>query len=367
MSDSRPVVSVVIPCRNERDYIEDCVRSVLGQEGVPGGFEVIVVDGISDDGTREILSQLCTIDERLRVIDNPARITPCAMNVGILESRGEYIAIMGAHNVYAPDYLRSCVEVSDETAADNVGGSMRCVWGQITGSEVPLLQRAIAVSHHVPFAVGGARWHDADYEGYADTVFGGFYRREVFERVGLFDESLVRNQDDELNLRLTRAGGKIWHSPRIRSWKYHRGTLSNLLLQYTQAGYWKVRVIQKHRIPASMRHIIPGFFLFCLLLFGFTAPWSTIAFWSAVAMTGSYATASLLASLLAAARNDWRLFPLFPIVFGCYHIGYGYGFLRGVVDFVILRRQPPEMYTKLSRISRDGCFKSLRRQRLIRE
>src|SRR5438552_1613745 len=202
MNGSLPAVSIVVPCRNEKGHIGTCIRSILAQEPPPGGFEVIVADGMSDDGTRDVLKRLAEEDPRLRVVDNPGRITPCGMNTGIREARGRYIAIMGAHNRYAPDYLCRSVEVLEGTGADDVGGAMVC-------EAESWLQQAIAAAHHSPFSVGGARWHNPDYEGPADTVFGGVYRREVFARIGFFDEELVRNQDDEFNLRLVRAGGKI--------------------------------------------------------------------------------------------------------------------------------------------------------------
>jgi succinoglycan biosynthesis protein ExoA len=349
LSCMTPTVSAVVPCRNERDHIKTCVQSLLAQKAPPGGFEVIVADGMSDDGTREILSNIARSDSRLKVIDNPERVTACGMNAGIRHARGQYIAIMGAHNRYAPDYLQSSVEVLQETGADNVGGSMSCLgksW----------LQRAIAVAHHSPFAVGGARWHDIHYEGPADTAFGGFYRREVFDRIGLFDETLVRNQDDEFNLRLTRAGGKIWHSPRIKSWYQPRQSLGSLLQQQIQYGYWKVRVIQKHKIPASIRHLVPGCFVLSLIVLALTSPWSRIAFWGWIALAGLYSLCSLVASIVTAWRTEWKLFPLLPLVFACYHFGYGYGFLRGILDFVILKREPTRAYTKLTRDSMSNGY-----------
>jgi succinoglycan biosynthesis protein ExoA len=338
------VVSVVVPCRNEKDHIEAVIRSILDQEPPPGGFEVIVADGMSDDGTREILERLSQFDERVIIVDNPNRTTPHGMNTGIHRARGEYVAIMGAHNHYAPDYLRSSLEVLKETKADNVGGSMMCLgesW----------LQRAIAIAHHSPFSAGGARWHDADYEGPADTVFGGFYRREVFEHVGLFDETLVRNQDDEFNLRLTRAGGKIWHSPRIKSWYHPRASLAVLFRQYMQYGYWKVRVVQKHGKPASLRHLVPGSFVFCLIVLPLVAVIYAVALWVWLGMISLYICCNLIASLQTSARNGWSYLPILPPVFACYHLGYGMGFLKGVVDFIILRRVPSDYFTQVTRSS----------------
>jgi GT2 family glycosyltransferase len=301
---------------------------------------------MSNDGTRDILKRLVEEDSRLRVIDNPDRITPHGMNVGIQEARGRYIAIMGAHNRYAPDYVRQSVEVLEESGADNVGGAMLC-------EATSWLQRAIAAAHHSAFSSGGARWHDPSYEGPADTVFGGVYRREVFERIGLFDEELIRNQDDEFNLRLTRAGGQIWLSPRIRSWYRPRSSLKALFQQHMQYGYWKVRVIQKHKIPASVRHLIPGCFVFSLIALPMAALRWPFAAWSWLGLVGMYAACNVAASLLTAIRRGWTLLPLLPLVFACYHFAYGYGFLCGVWDFVILPRGPRRIYLELTRTSSD--------------
>ena len=336
-----PSVSAVIPCRNEARHIESCVRSLLAQEPIAGGIEVIVADGMSTDGTREILARLARQDSRLKLVDNPARTTAVGMNTGIRHARGEFIAIMGAHSEYAADYLRASLAVSRATGADNVGGSMVCR-GQNR------LQRAIAAAHHSPFSAGGARWHDVAYEGPADTVFGGFYRRSVFERIGYFDESLLRNQDDELNLRLILAGGKIWHSPKIRSCYCPRASLGALFRQYLQYGYWKVAVIKKHRRPAALRHLVPGLFVLALMILPpLSLVFAPLLFlW--LAALAAYVSANGAASVATAARTEWGFLPLLPLVFACYHFGYGIGFLRGIVG-AIFRRPPSAALTQLTR------------------
>jgi succinoglycan biosynthesis protein ExoA len=342
--DIRPAISVVIPCRNEKDHIEACVRSLLEQEEPPGGFEIIIADGMSDDGTTAILQRLREQAPLLRVVDNLGQLTPCGMNLGIHAARGRYIAIMGAHNRYANDYLRQSVEVLEETGADNVGGSMFCEaergW-----------QHAIAAAHHSPFSVGGARWHNPEYEGPANTVFGGVYRREVFERIGLFDETLVRNQDDEFNLRLLRAGGMIWQSPRIRSWYKPRAGLADLFHQYRQYGYWKVRVIQKHKMPASIRHLVPGCFVLSMVVLPLVSFWWLPALWIWLAEVTVYSAVNAVVSSIAAASRGWKLFLLLPMVFASVHFGYGWGFLRGIIDFVVFRRPPTRVYSDLTRRS----------------
>jgi Glycosyltransferases, probably involved in cell wall biogenesis len=343
-SDSDPGISVVVPCRNERCEIENAVLSILSQEPPPGGFEVIVADGMSDDGTRIILSKLAEESDRLRIVDNPAGIVPTALNIAIRQARGNIIIRMDAHTGYAPDYIRRCVEALTETAADNVGGPW-VARGQ------GLIGRAISAAFESPFCAGGARGHDPNYSGPVDTVYLGCWRREVFAKVGLFDEELVRNQDDEFNLRLTRAGGKIWQSAKIKSWYTPRDSVAALFRQYVQYGYWKVRVIQKHKAPASLRHLVPGTFVLLIIILPMIGlAWSP-AQWMWLGLLGAYAVCNTTVSLIAAPGENKKLFPSLMIVFAVFHFAYGYGFLRGIWDFIIMRRRPASKYTMLTRPS----------------
>ena len=251
---------------------------------------------------------------------------------------------MDAHTEYATNYVRKCVEVLQSTRADNVGGP----WVARGHAKIG---QAIAAAFQSSFSCGGARGHDLNYSGPVDTVYLGCWPRDVFDRVGFFDEQLVRNQDDELNLRISRAGGKIWQSPLIRSWYVPRSSLLSLFIQYMQYGYWKVRVIQKHRLPASVRHLVPGAFvgaLITLLLASFRWP---LAAWGWIGLTMTYLTCNITASVFTARRYGLNLLPILPLVFACCHLAYGYGFLRGVLDFVVLRRGARAAYKRLSRLS----------------
>lgn len=337
-----PQVSVIVPCRNEEDCIEECVRSILNQEPVRGGLELIVADGLSTDRTREILEHLAQKDGRLRVIDNLGRIVSSGLNAALAVARGTVIIRMDAHTVYASNYIIECVAVLQQTGADNVGGPA------LTVGE-GYVRRAISVAYHSPFAVGGARFHNASYEGPVDTVPYGCWPRTVFLQIGFFDEDLVRNQDDEFNLRLIRSGGKIWQSPRIKSWYRTRGSIRELFFQYLQYGYWKVRVIQKHKVPASIRHLVPAGFLLSLGGLVLVSLWSPIAGWGVAGLMTVYMTAVLSASVVTAGRHDWKLLPILLVVFPAYHFSYGLGFLRGVWDFMIVRRRPAGWLATLSR------------------
>jgi succinoglycan biosynthesis protein ExoA len=338
MVSSRPAVTVVVPCRNEVRYIENCMRVVLAFESPPGGFEVIVADGQSDDGTREIVARIAAEDARVRLVDNPERTTPFGLNAGIRAARGSVIARIDAHTEYAADYLRQSVAVLSETGAENVGGP----W---VARGHTYVQRAIAAAFNSPFAVGGARGHRRQYEGPVDNLYLGCWRREVLEQVGLFDEEFTRNQDDELNFRLVRSGGTIWQSPRIRSWYTPRASLGGLFRQYFQYGYWKVRVIQKHGSPAAIRHLVPGSFAAVLLLLTPVAFFSSPAALALATLLGAYAIPLLAASITTSARAGWDLLPLFPLTFSCFHFGYGFGFLFGVLDFMIRRRRSGRFVT----------------------
>jgi glycosyltransferase involved in cell wall biosynthesis len=323
--------SIVIPCLNESADIEACLQSVFSQQTDFDQIEVIVADGMSDDGTRRILDRLALENSRLRVIDNPERTVSAGLNAAIRAAKGQVIIRMDAHTEYAPDYVGQCLEVLEKTGADNVGGPWVAKGSGYIGE-------AIAAAFQSSFAVGGARGHKPDYEGPIDTVYLGCWRREVFERIGFFDEELVRNQDDEFNLRLSRSGGLIWQSPRIRSWYRPRASLYDLFRQYLQYGYWKVRVIQKHRLPASVRHLIPAGFVTILGLLLATAPLAPASRFGFFFLVLTYGLFTIAASTIVAVRSKLKLLPVLPAVFVCYHFSYGIGFVTGVWDFVVRNR-----------------------------
>ena len=345
MPSASTLVSVILPCRNEAGYIEDCLQSILKQELPDAELEIIVADGVSIDGTREYLQRLSAENPRVRFLSNPGRIVSTGLNAALREARGEVIVRMDAHTVYAPDYIKQCLAVLRETGADNVGGPMRT-------TATSYKERVIQAAFHSPFAVGGARSHNPECEGYVDTVIYGCWKKSVFDRVGNFDEELVRNQDDEHNLRLARAGGKIYQSPRIRSWYHVRDSFRTLWKQYLQYGYWKVLVIRKHRLPASIRHVVPAAFVAALGSLLLTGWFWRPALVAAGALAGVYLMSILLASLLTACQTEKKLFPVLPIAFCCFHLAYGYGFLRGVLDFVILQKAPGTRFVQLTREQR---------------
>jgi glycosyltransferase involved in cell wall biosynthesis len=341
-----PAVSIIVPCRNEAGHIATLVRDILHQEPLSDGrtYEILIADGMSDDGTREAIQALTQADSRVRLVDNPGRIVSTGLNAAIRAARGEIIVRMDAHTEYANDYVRQCVAVLEETGADNVGGPART-------RARSFIQRAVAAAYHSPFSVGGARFHDPDHEGEVDTVPYGCWRRETLHRVGEFDEKLIRNQDDEHNLRIRLAGGRIWQSPRIVSWYYPRASLAVLFRQYFQYGYWKVRVIQKHGRPASARHLVPVLFVIGVLtgwLAGFLYPWLGLAYGGGLAL---YGVLSVFFSARAAAENGWDLLPVLPLVFLIYHVSYGLGFGLGLFDFVVLGRGERAAMTTLTRPS----------------
>lgn len=360
---SNPFVSVIFVCRWEVEHIKTVLESILAQEEPDGGFEVIIADGMSDDGTREILEEIANSDSRVKMIDNPGRIASTGLNAAIRAARGQIIIRMDAHTHYAPDYMRQCVSVLRSSGADNVGGP----WvAQASGC----LGEAIAAAFQSPFAAGGARGHVLHYEGPVDTVYLGCWKKEVFDRFGYFDEGLVRDQDDEHNLRIIRGGGRVWQSPRIQSWYHSRTSLTGLFQQYLQYGYWKVQVIRKHRLPASLRHLVPGAFLLTLLLLclacalclpatwlfpaggtvGSLSSWLlTRASLALASILAVYALALVLASVHAAGRTKWKLLPVLPLAFCCFHFGYGCGFLKGILDFVVLRRNAAAYFARLTR------------------
>lgn len=344
MSMAERRVSVIVPCRNEHEHIAAFCADVLRQT-LSGGWilEVLIADGLSDDGTRERLSTLCAADARLQWIDNPQRIVSSGLNRAMAVAQGEVIVRMDVHTSYAPDYVAQCVAALGSTGATCVGGPWRPV-----GEGWP--QAAIAAAFQSRFGSGGAASRRLDFSGPVDTVYLGAWRREDLLRLGGFDESLVRNQDDELNLRIVRSGGRVWQSADICSTYTPRGSFPALFRQFYQYGYWKVPVIRKHRLPASPRHLAPFAFVSCLAVLAVLAPWSM---WARTALAGVLAVYALaaLASAAPLARTPHRLRDTLGIATACacMHLGYGLGFGRALVEWWLLRRSPGAAATRLTR------------------
>ncbi len=311
-------VSVIVPCRNERPYIDAFLNGLFAQKLAGVDWDVWIADGMSDDGTRDRVLEFAGTDPRVHLIDNPGRTAAAGLNAGLEHCTGEIVVRMDVHTSYAADYIARCVETLQRTDADNVGGPWRA-----RGDGY--MQRVIAAAFQSRFCAGGAKSHDLSYEGYVDSVYLGCWRRETLDRVGWFDTALVRNQDDEWNLRLTRAGGRVWQDPRIQSWYTVRPSLAALGRQYFDYGFWKVAVMRKHGRPASWRHLAPGIFLLLNVLLVAWAP--RLAPWIDI----PYLAVSLIFSLAAARSSGWLLLPVLPVVFAVYHFSYGLGFLWGCV------------------------------------
>ncbi|MGI5837914.1 MAG: glycosyltransferase [Chloroflexota bacterium] len=321
-----PFVSVVMAIRNEAAFIERSLGAVLSQDYPEDKLEVIVSDGLSTDGTRELLQRMQSEHPCLRLIDNPAHITAAGLNAALRVARGEAIVRVDGHTIVDRSYVRECIAALKRSGADNAGGRM-------TPGGTGRWGRAVAVATSHPFGVGGARFHYSNREEYVDTVYLGAWPREVFERIGGYDETLGRNEDDELNYRLLSRGGKILLSPRIRSQYFNRSTFQSLWRQYFQYGYWKVRVMQKHPRQMRPRQFVAPAFVGTLLLLALGSPFSSRFRLGLGATAGSYAIASLVASAHASRQREWSHLPLLPAVFATLHLSWGLGFLAGLLRF----------------------------------
>ncbi len=335
MTAEAPFASVIMPVRNEGGFIAESLGAVLNQDYPAGRLEVLMADGMSSDETRSVIARIAASRSEVpvRVLDNRGGIVPTGFNLALAQARGDVVVRVDGHTVIATDYVRECVAALERTGADNVGGRMVAVGEGAFG-------RAAALATSSPFGVGGSRFHYSLREEWVDTVYMGCWRKELFERIGGFDEEMVRNQDDEFNYRLASAGGRILLSPRIRSEYFNRSSVRSLWRQYFQYGYWKVRVMQKHPSAMRFRHFAPASFVAFLAVMSAGALVSSAAREILGVVAGLYAAGSVGASILAVRRGGWILLPLLPVAFLTIHLAYGLGFLKGLVRFAGLWRAP---------------------------
>lgn len=334
MTNNLPFVSIIIPCRNEEKFIGKCLDSIIAQEYPKDKFEVLVVDGMSDDKTREIIKEYSKQHQYIKLLDNPRKIVPTALNTGIQNVQGEIIVRMDAHNIYEKDYVSKCVRYLQEYDVDNVGGICITLPGNNT-----LIAQSIAFSLSHPFGVGNAYFRIGSKEPkYVDTVPFGCYKREVFQRIGLFDEDLVRNQDDEFNLRLIKNGGKILLVPEIVSYYYARDSMRRLWKMYFQYGYFKPLVVKKVGAVLTSRQLMPTILVGSLIVSGILSLLSNPFLLLFLILIFLYLTANMIASGSIALQKGLKYIFALPIVFATLHFSYGIGYLKGILDFMILKK-----------------------------
>lgn len=325
------LVSVVIPIRNEENYIDLFIKSVLKQDFPKENLELIFVDGMSDDKTLDILKSYKRTYDFINIYANYNKTVQHALNIGIKNAKGDIIVRMDVHSEYSEDYISKCVEYLRKTGAQNVGGPM------IARGKTPI-QKVIAAAYHSEFALGGGKFHDENFEGYADTVYLGAFKRETLINLNLYDENLPRSEDDDLNFRLLESGGKVFITPKIKSVYYPRSTYKDLFSQYYEYGFWKVAVIKKHHKPARISHLVPASFVLFIILFGilscFLKPLRLFYF----SILGVYILLNAYFSFknqkVKSTKDKFKLMWVHFLL----HFSYGLGFIMGLFEFFIKKK-----------------------------
>ena len=343
MSAPRPRVSVIVPVRNEERYVGRCLSRLLEQDYPRDRLEIVVVDGLSQDRTRQIVLDLlrdrAAMPPALRMIDDPARERATALNAGVRAAAGDVIMRVDARSMLPVDYVRKCVETLEATGADNVGGVQHPI------ADSPM-QEAIGLAMSHPFGVGDAQFRIGRKSGFVDTVYLGSFRRDVFARVGLFDEiAPVLSEDSDLNERIRDHGGTVYLNAEIRAGYYPRDTLAALIALYGRYGVARAGNVLKHRKMTSWRQAVPLLFVLALAaLGGLTLVRGAFGLGFA-AVLGTYLLVDAgAATSLAATRGKWHLWPRLIAVFPCMHVAWAIGFFQGLIlglDRGVLRRPRP--------------------------
>lgn len=340
-----PMVSIIIPCRNEESYIARCLDSILASDYPQDRLEILVAEGRSSDRSRKILGTYASAYRSIVLLDNTRGTTPAGLNLGIRAASGDIIIRMDAHVLYPRDYIPRLVSGLQESGADNVGGVLETV----PAEETPTA-RAIALGMSHRFGVGNAHFRVGTRERReVDTVPFGCFRREVFQRLGLFDEELIRNQDDEFNYRLITRGGRVVLLPDVSCRYFARRSLGQLFRMYYQYGYFKPLVVRKVGRVMTARQVAPALLVIALLNsagLSVLLP-AAMAVFSLVVLT--YGLAVLACAFGAAPRHGLPCAAMLAAVFPIMHFSYGIGFLLGVRDHLLVRSAPRRNALGLSR------------------
>ena len=324
-----PTVSIIVPCYNEQATIPLLLEAICQQTFPLEEMEVVIADGLSNDDTRGAIAEFQRQHPRLavRVVDNARRIIPAALNRALEAAQGEFIVRLDGHSMPAQDYVERCVSALQAGCGDNVGG----VWLIRPGSSGWIAQ-AIAVAASHPLGVGDARYRVGGQAQAVDTVPFGSFRRALTAKIGMFDETLLTNEDYEFNVRVRQSGGRVWMDPEIQIVYFARPTLAALASQYLRYGYWKAQMLRRYPETLRWRQFIPPAFVASLAILALLAPWLAPAAWLLAAELGVYAAALLAAGLHAAIKNRQPLLIFgLPLAIATMHFTWGAALLWGLL------------------------------------
>jgi glycosyltransferase involved in cell wall biosynthesis len=325
LKEAMPTVSIVVPCYNEQETISLLLDAIYCQTYSRAELEVVIADGMSTDETRARIHEFAQThpDLLVRIVDNPKRTIPSGLNSAIGAAGGEFIVRLDAHSIPYPDYVTRCVAALKQGEGDNVGG----VW-EIQAGGSTWVAGAIAAAAAHPIGVGDARYRLGGEAQAVDTVPFGAFRKELAQRVGPFDESLLTNEDYEFNVRIRQAGGRVWFDPQIRSIYIARSSLRQLFAQYWRYGYWKGRMIRRYPHTLRWRQLLPPLFILGILSLALFSIWIPGFRWLFLIFTGIYVSILILAGILMAGqKRDGMLVIGLPLSIGCMHIAWGAAFL----------------------------------------
>ncbi len=339
--EALPFVSIIMPIRNEAEFIERAIQSILNNDYPPDKMEVLVVDGMSDDGTRDIVQRLSGEDRRIKLLDNPRRIIPSGLNIGIKACRGDIYTRIDGHAEVPPNFIGNSIKcLREHPEAWVVGGYIETIGLNYIGW-------AIAAAMSSPIGVGNARFRLGGYEGWVDTLAFGTHHKWILDKIGYFDEELPFNEDDEFNLRILLAGGKIWSSNSIRSRYFARGCLRKLWRQYFRYGFGRIRTLQKHKKVASFRQLVPLLFVTSLIVLSGAGFLWTLFWWLLDAQLVIYALGLLYGVVDVGRKAGWKYASPAPLIFTILHFAYGLGSLWGFIQFVIFRGKRVQKLEKM--------------------
>lgn len=321
-------VTIIIPCRNEVRHIGLCLESVFAGDYPGEQLEVLVVDGMSSDGTRQVVEEYAKERPNLTLLDNPKRTIPAAMNIGIRHSTSEIILKVDAHDVYQQDYVRKCVEHMRLYDADNAGGMQKAVPRDATFSG-----RAIALALGRSFGTGNGLFRRGTKQPvWSDTAFSGCYRRSVFDKIGLYDENIARSEDIAINSNIRKAGGRVLLVPHIVTAYYARSTLREFSLHNFDNGFWITYPMRFGRLLFSLRHVIPLLFVTFLGLGTLSCLIWKITWVPFIALLSVYLVLGLTSSTaIAYKEKSLPYLFLMPLIFLSMHVQYGLGSLWGLL------------------------------------